>query len=104
MIDPRKIEDMARTIGAVIPPKMREVADDIEGKIKQVLQAKLRELDFVTREEFDVQRQVLLRTREKVDALEQQVAALLAAKQPSSPTVAPAVSTASTPSDDASAS
>jgi len=83
MIDPRKIEDMARTISAVIPPKMREVADDIEGKIKQVLQAKLRELDFVTREEFDVQRQVLLRTREKVDALEQQVAALLAAKQAS---------------------
>jgi BMFP domain-containing protein YqiC len=36
----------------------------------------LRELDLVTREEFDVQRCVLLRTREKIEELEQQVANL----------------------------
>ena len=37
-------------------------------------------MDLVSREEFDVQRQVLLRTREKVEKLEQQLAALLAEK------------------------
>ncbi len=37
-------------------------------------------MDFVSREEFDVQRQVLLRTREKLEQLEQQVAALMAEK------------------------
>lgn len=80
MLDPKKIEEMARQIGASIPPKFREVADDVEAKVKAVLQAKLSQLDFVSREEFDVQRQVLLRTREKLEALEIQVQQLLAAK------------------------
>jgi len=80
MLDPKKIEDIARQIGASIPPKFREVADDVEAKVKAVLQAKLSSLDFVSREEFDVQRQVLLRTREKLEALELQVQQLLAAQ------------------------
>ncbi len=80
MLDPKKIEDIARQIGASIPPKFREIADDVEAKVKAVLQAKLSALDFVSREEFDVQRQVLLRTREKLEALEQQVQQLLAAQ------------------------
>lgn len=80
MLDPKKIEDIARQIGASIPPKFREVADDVEAKVKAVLQAKLSALDFVSREEFDVQRQVLLRTREKLEALELQVQQLLAAQ------------------------
>ena len=70
----------ARQIGAAIPPKFREVADDVEAKVKAVLQAKLSQLDFVSREEFDVQRQVLLRTREKLEALEIQVQQLLVAQ------------------------
>ena len=81
MLDPKKIEDIARQIGASIPPKFREVADDVEAKVKAVLQAKLSSLDFVSREEFDVQRQVLLRTREKLEALELQVQQLLAAQE-----------------------
>ncbi len=80
MLDPKKIEDIARQIGASIPPKFREVADDVEAKVKAVLQAKLSALDFVSREEFDVQRQVLLRTREKLEALELQVQQVLAAQ------------------------
>jgi len=81
MIDPKKIEEMARQIGAVIPPKVREMADDVENKIKQVLQQKISQLDFVSREEFDAQTQVLLRTRAKLEQLEQQVNELLAAQQ-----------------------
>ncbi len=38
MIDPKKIEEIAKQIGAVIPPKVREMADDVENKVKQVLQ------------------------------------------------------------------
>jgi len=41
-----------------------------------LLQSGLSKLDLVTREEFDVQRAVLLRTREKLEALQQVVAAL----------------------------
>lgn len=82
MIDPKKIEEIAKQIGNAIPPQVRQFADDVEAKVKQVLQAKLADLDFVSREEFDVQRQVLLRTREKVEQMEQQLAALLAEKAP----------------------
>ncbi|GAB60628.1 ubiquinone biosynthesis accessory factor UbiK [Rheinheimera nanhaiensis] len=80
MIDPKKIEDIAKQIGNAIPPQVRQFADEVEAKVKQVLQSKLAELDFVSREEFDVQRQVLLRTREKLEKLEQQLAALMAEK------------------------
>ncbi|MFA7261129.1 MAG: accessory factor UbiK family protein, partial [Aeromonas bestiarum] len=41
-----------------------------EKKIRQVLQSQLNKLDLVSREEFDVQTKVLLRTREKLTALE----------------------------------
>ena len=34
MIDPKKIEEITKQIGAVIPPKMREMADDVENKVK----------------------------------------------------------------------
>ncbi|MGB0836414.1 MAG: accessory factor UbiK family protein, partial [Psychrobium sp.] len=61
-----------------LPPGLKNVADEVENKTKQVLQGQLNKLDVVTREEFDVQTQVLLKTREKVVVLEQQVAELSA--------------------------
>ena len=76
MINPSKIEEIARQIGNNMPKGMRDVAESFESKTKQVLQNKLSEMDFVSREEFDIQSQVLVRTREKLTALEQKVAAL----------------------------
>ena len=54
----------------------RTPAKDIEKNMRALLTAFLNRLDLVTREEFDVQRQVLLRTREKLERLEAQVATL----------------------------
>lgn len=51
-------------------------AGDIEKNLRAVLQAGFAKLDLVTREEFDVQQAVLLRTREKLEALEAKVAEL----------------------------
>ena len=51
-------------------------ARDIEKNMRALLSSAFTRLDLVTREEFDVQRGVLLRTREKIEALEAQVAAL----------------------------
>lgn len=51
-------------------------AKDIEKNIRAVLAGVFSRLDLVTREEFDVQREVLLRTREKLVDLERTVAAL----------------------------
>nr|WP_136252772.1 accessory factor UbiK family protein [Ningiella ruwaisensis] len=70
MIDPKKLEEIAKNISSAIPPGVKNMADEAEGRIKQVLQAQLSKLDFVSREEFDIQSQVLIRTREKLEALE----------------------------------
>jgi BMFP domain-containing protein YqiC len=51
----------------------------VQQQLQSMLQQTLSRLDLVTREEFDAQQAVLLRTREKLEALEQQVAALEAA-------------------------
>ncbi|MCZ7832918.1 ubiquinone biosynthesis accessory factor UbiK [Atlantibacter hermannii] len=92
MIDPKKIEQIARQVHESMPKGIREFGDDVEKKIRQVLQSQLTRLDLVSREEFDVQTQVLLRTREKLAALEQRISALEGrntAAQPAAP--APAI-------------
>ena len=76
MIDIAHIDDLARRLSNLVPPGMREGRDELQQNFKSMLQAGLGKLDLVTREEFDVQRAVLLRTREKLEALEAQVAAL----------------------------
>lgn len=76
MIDTKKIEQLARQVHESMPKGIRELGDDVEKKIRQTLQAQLTRLDVVNREEFDVQTQVLLRTREKLAALEQRLAVL----------------------------
>lgn len=57
-------------------------AKDVEKNLKASLSAWLAKLDLVTREEFDVQTQVLMHTREKLAALEARVLALENATQP----------------------
>ena len=53
-----------------VPPSPRESREELQATFKSALQAGLAKLDLVTREEFEVQRAVLLKTREKLDALE----------------------------------
>ncbi|AKP33173.1 ubiquinone biosynthesis accessory factor UbiK [Yersinia aleksiciae] len=76
MIDPKKIEQIARQVHESMPKGIREFGDDVEKKIRLVLQSQLTRLDLVNREEFDVQTQVLLRTREKLALLEQRMGEL----------------------------
>lgn len=73
MIDPKKIEQIARQVHESMPKGLRDFGDDVEKKVRQVLQSQLTRLDLVSREEFDVQTQVLLRTREKLALLEQRL-------------------------------
>ncbi len=76
MIQIQNIDELAQRLAALVPPGMREAQADLAANFRSVLQSGLRTLDLVTREEFDVQRCVLLRTREKIEQLEQQLAAL----------------------------
>ncbi len=73
MIDPKKIEQIARQVHESMPKGIRDLGDDVEKKVRQVIQSQLTRLDMVSREEFDVQTQVLLRTREKLALLEQRL-------------------------------
>jgi BMFP domain-containing protein YqiC len=51
-------------------------AADLEKNVRAMLAGAFTRLDLVTREEFDVQRQVLARTREKLEQLEAKLAEL----------------------------
>lgn len=76
MLDPKKLEEVAKQVVDSIPPGVKTMAEGMEAKIKQIIQAQLSKLDFVSREEFDVQTKVLQRTREKLADLEARVAEL----------------------------
>ena len=51
-------------------------AKDLEKNIKAMMAATFSRMDLVTREEFDIQAQVLARTREKLKELETRIEAL----------------------------
>ena len=76
MINAKKIEDIAKQITDSIPSGVKNIATDIENKTKQVLQSKLSQLDVVSREEFDVQTQVLIKTRAKLEEMAAKIAEL----------------------------
>jgi len=72
---------MDRKLFAEIDEKIRDIiaqspAADLEKNIRALLTAMFSRVDLVTREEFDVQRQVLARTREKLVELEEKVVEL----------------------------
>ncbi len=76
MFDPKKLEQIAKQIHEAMPSPVKELGNDVEGKMRQIIQGQLGKLDVVTREEFDVQTQVLLRTRQKLQELERKLSAL----------------------------
>ena len=74
--DPRLIDDLARRLAGSVPESVMALRRDLEQNFKGVLQSQLAQFDLVTREEFDVQANVLKRTREKLAALEARLAEL----------------------------
>ena len=73
MLDQKAIEELGARLGSLIAAS--PVAD-IEKNIRALLTSFFSRLDLVTREEFDVQAQVLQRTREKLKVLEERVSRL----------------------------
>src|SRR5262245_38764174 len=79
MLDSKTFDDLAARIGRAIESSP---AKDVEKNVRAMLSAGLARLDLVPRAEFDVQAQVLLKTREKLEALEQRLAELEARYPP----------------------
>ncbi|XOD70288.1 MAG: ubiquinone biosynthesis accessory factor UbiK [Sodalis sp. (in: enterobacteria)] len=73
MIDSKKLEQIARQIQESLPKGIRDLGDEMENKIRQVLQNQFNRMDLVNREELDVQIQVLLRMHEKINQLERRL-------------------------------
>jgi hypothetical protein len=67
MTDTRIIEELDRKMKEILA---RSPAADLEKNLRALLASAFSRLDLVTREEFDVQREVLARTRAKLEALE----------------------------------
>jgi ubiquinone biosynthesis accessory factor UbiK len=81
-ITPGSLDELASRIGKAIEASP---ARDIEKNVRALLASGFARLDLVARQDFDVQTQVLLRTREKLERLEARVAELEARFPPSSP-------------------
>ncbi len=71
MLNQKVIDDISAKVNEVLATGP---AKDIEKNLRAVLAGVFARLDLVTREEFDVQREVLARTREKLEALEAKIA------------------------------
>jgi len=74
--DPRSLDELARRLADSVPPGLTALRNDLEQNFKAVLQGGLAKLDLVTRQEFDIQAGVLRRSRERLEELEQRIAAL----------------------------
>ncbi|MFA7522576.1 MAG: accessory factor UbiK family protein [Halothiobacillaceae bacterium] len=70
------IEEISRRIEQAMPESLREGKQEFEKAVRQAVSSGFSRMDLVTREEFDIQTQVLARTRAKLEALEQRVAQL----------------------------
>ncbi len=73
MIDPKILEDFSNKMSSLLA---NTPVADVERNAKAMLSGLFSRLDLVPREEFDIQADVLARTREKLKALEDRVEAL----------------------------
>ncbi len=68
------IEEISQRIEQAMPESLRESKQEFDKAVRQAVSNGFSRMDLVTREEFDVQTQVLARTRAKLEALEQRIA------------------------------
>ena len=75
MINTQLIEDIAKKLDELIPEDIKTMRQDFHNNAKLILTSALQKADLVTREEFEVQKAVLAKTRAKLEALEEQLQA-----------------------------
>jgi len=68
-----QLDELAKKLLNLLPISADEIKEELEEKVKLILQSSLSKLDMVSREEFDIQTQVLAKTRAKLEALEKQL-------------------------------
>jgi ubiquinone biosynthesis accessory factor UbiK len=73
MFDTKFIEDTVKRLSQSLPPGLNKFKKELEKNFRVILQSMFAKLDLVTREEFDVQKKVLAKTRIKINALEKKI-------------------------------
>jgi BMFP domain-containing protein YqiC len=68
-----KFKELVDGILSIIPKNAEAVKDDLKDNLKILLNDYLRRIEVVTREEFDIQKEVLLKTRKKLEELEEKL-------------------------------
>lgn len=76
MFDMNFINDITKRLSDSLPPGLNKFKADLEKNFYAVLQSVFSKLDLVTREEFNVQKGVLTKTRAKLSILEKHVTEL----------------------------
>jgi BMFP domain-containing protein YqiC len=72
-MDKNLLDNLATRLADAVPDDLNNLRDDLRKNFHAVLQSALGNLDLVSREEFDVQRKVLERTRNKLENLEREL-------------------------------
>ena len=72
-METNRMKELIESILNILPQNTKEIKDDVKDNLKILLNDYLKKIDVVTREEFDVQKEVLLKTRKKLDELEEKL-------------------------------
>ena len=73
MLKTDMLDDLCHRLSAALPDNLSDIRDDVSKNFKGVLQGVFNRFELVSREEFDLQRNVLQRSREKLETLQKRV-------------------------------
>ena len=72
-IDLKNIEDIGKRIKNIMPNSLKTSKDEVQKTLKSGADGFLQKLDLVTREEYEVQLELLNKCYEKIDKLEKKI-------------------------------
>ena len=72
-MESNRIKELIEGILNILPQDTKDMKNDLKDNLKILINDYLHKIDVVTREEFDVQKEVLLKTRKKLDDLEEKL-------------------------------
>ncbi len=76
MLDPKQLEAIVEKVAEILPPGFGELPENAQKNLKMTLSSFFQKMDLVSREEFDIQSEVLAKTRQKLEVLELKVSEL----------------------------
>lgn len=80
--DLKTLDEITRRLAEALPADWKRAGEDVEARIRPILESQLARLELVTREEFEIQKRVLERSREKLEHLEAQLQAIESGDRP----------------------